>query len=598
MLAKQQDAGKWTGRHRLLGNLRLAGAGVGLLALWTAETYAPTSTWYVVCALVAGFFVTTHYFQRFEQAMAYAGHAAKLYEPVAGSKRRRQSELVGDHPAADPDHAFARDVDILGKGGLVEHLNLAATQDGVASLVGLLARPSMADVLVARQAAIKELRPKLDLREELFVAGFTEGPSIRTGIVRQWASQAPADVPRWLPVACLILAIGTLIAGGFTLAAGSATGYSALGACLLLEVAVWKRSQRILTARPLEAEQVHQDFDALGRLVRILESEEFHSPVLRELSGKIRDGGGRASDRLGRLSRLVGLYESRRNQFVAILGPLVLYSTQVALATERWRAAHAARIPDWIDAIGELEAYSSLSCFAFENPLYAFPQVAEDGPNFNATGLAHPLLPANAVANDVSLDGQRQIMVVSGANMAGKSTLLRTIGTNMALAYAGAPVRATSLQISPLTMIASIRVQDSLLQGKSRFAAELDRIRRMLETIRTGKPTIVLIDELLAGTNSFDRFAGAVALSEFILDRDNALAVLSTHDRNVTRWAERNSDRIGNVHFRDVFDDGEMTFDYQLHAGPALRGNAVELMKRAGLPIPENLPAPQSTNAV
>ena len=114
----------------------------------------------------------------------------------------------------------------------------------------------------------------------------------------------------------------------------------------------------------------------------------------------------------------------------------------------------------------------------------------------------------------------------------------------------------------------------------------------MLETIRTGKPTIVLIDELLAGTNSFDRFAGAVALSEFILDRDNALAVLSTHDRNVTRWAERNSDRIGNVHFRDVFDDGEMTFDYQLHAGPALRGNAVELMKRAGLPIPENLPAP------
>ena len=586
----------WAGRHRMLGNLRLAGAGVGLMVLWAAETYAPASTWYVVGALVAAFLATTHFFRRFEKAMAYARHAAKLYESVAASERRGRSGLASDRPSADPDHAYARDVDILGEGGLVDHLNLGATQDGFASLVGLLTRPSRADVMAARQAAIKELRPKLDLREQLFVAGFTEGPSIRTGIVREWASRPPSDVPRWLPAACLILAVGTLIAGGFALATGSTTGYVALGACLLSEFAVWKRSQRVLTAKTLEVEEIHRDFDALRKLVKILEGEDFHSPVLRGLSGKIRDGGGQASGRLGRLCRLVGLYESRRNQFVAILGPLVLYSTQVALAMERWRAAHAARIPDWIDAIGKLEAYSSVSCFAFENPLYAFPQVAEHGPKFHAAGLAHPLLPAGAVANDLSLDAQRPIMVVSGANMAGKSTLLRTIGTNMALAYAGAPVRATSLRISPLTMIASIRVQDSLLQGKSRFAAELGRIRRMLKTIRTGTPTIVLIDELLAGTNSFDRFAGAVALSEFILDRDNALAVLSTHDRNVTRWAERSSARIGNVHFRDVFDNGEMTFDYRLHAGPALRGNAVALMKRAGLPIAENLSAPQSTD--
>ena len=425
------------------------------------------------------------------------------------------------------------------------------------------------------------------------MAGSIKVPYIRTHLMRDWAAQDPVQAPRWLPIACLALSVATVVAAGFALAVPSLPVNISLGACLLAEFALWKASQRYLTAKVMDAERIHRDFYALRDLVRILERQDFHAPILRDLTASLMSDGRPASEVIAQFCQLIGMFEARRNQVVAMVGPLVLYTTQLALAMERWRAKHAANLPDWIDAIGRFEAFSSLSCFAFENPLYAFPRLDESGPLLRAESLAHPLLPDDAVENDVSLDRRRPILVVSGANMAGKSTLLRTIGINVALTYAGAPVRARTLTISPMNAIASISVQDSLQEGMSRFAAELSRLRLVLTSIRNGTPTLVLIDELFAGTNSFDRFAGAVALSEFLLGCETSLAVLSTHDRNVTRWAEQNSARISNVHFRDVFDQGRMTFDYKLHPGPALRGNAVELMKQAGLPISETLPHPR-----
>ena len=594
LLALQEDRDKWKRRHRWLGNARLAGAGLGLAVLWAVETYAPQLTWHVFATLVAGYLLTGRIFSKIEEAVDYASHAMVLYQaPVLGEKRKElpgktimSKELVEDHP-------FARDLDILEPGGLVDYLNIGSTQDGMTRLARLVAEPTSNRVIAERQAVVKELRSNLDLREEFYVAGSIKVPYIRTQLMRDWAAQEPVHAPPWLPIACLALSAATVLAAGFALAMPSLPANVSLITCLLAEFALWKASQRYLTARVMNAERIHRDFYTLRELVRILERQDFHAPILRDLTASLMSEGRPVSEAIGRFCQLIGMFEARRNQIVAILGPLVLYTTQLALAMERWRAKHAANLPDWIDAIGKFEAFSSLSCFAFEHPLYAFPMLIESGPVLRAESLAHPLLPDDAVANDVSLDRQRPILVVSGANMAGKSTLLRTIGINVALTYAGAPVRARTLTISPMSAVASIRVQDSLQQGMSRFAAELDRLRLMLNSIRNGTPTLVLIDELFAGTNSFDRFSGAVALSEFLLGCETSLAVLSTHDRNVTRWAEQNSARISNVHFRDVFDQGKMTFDYKLHPGPALRGNAVKLMKLAGLPIPETVPNPR-----
>ena len=594
LLALQEDRDKWKRRHRWLGNARLAGAGLGLVVLWAAETSAPQLTWYLLAALVGGYLLTGRIFSKFEEAVDYASHAMALYRaPVVGEKRKEVPGKVVLSSELEEGHPFVRDLDIREPGGLVDYLNIGSTQDGKAALTGLVAESAPIQVIADRQAVVKELRSNLDLREEFYVAGSVKAPYIRTLLMGEWAAQGPVQTPRWLPTACLVLSTVTVLAAGFTLAMPSLPAYVWLITCLLAEFALWKVSQRYLTAKVMNAERIHRDFHALRDLVQILERQDFHAPLLRRLTASLVSEGRHASEAIGRFCQLISMFEARRNQIVAILGPLVLYTTQLAMAMERWRARHAANLPVWLDAIGRFEAFSSLSCFAFQHPLYAFPRLVESGPLLRAESLAHPLLPDDAVENDVSLDRRRPILVVSGANMAGKSTLLRSIGINVALTYAGAPVRARTLTISPMNAIASISVQDSLLEGMSRFAAELSRLRLMLTSIRNGTPTLVLIDELFAGTNSFDRFAGAVALSEFLLGCETSLAVLSTHDRNVTRWAEQNSARISNVHFRDVFDHGRMTFDYKLHPGPALRGNAVELMKQAGLPISETLPNPR-----
>ncbi len=579
-------------RHRLLGNARLVGSAVGLTLLWWVESNAPGFTWTTVAVLVGAFIATTAAFSRFERASKYAQLATILYlTPARANTRKELGNQTAEDLDFDKDHPFAFDTNILEPGGLVDFLNIANTGEGIDKLADLLTTSASKERIEQRQEAVKELKAQLDLREEMFVVGSMKRAYIRTEQIRRWAEQDPSIVPKWVPATCVAFSCSVLACIGSVAYGPSAATYVALAAVLAAQFAFAKVCRRYLTAKGMDAESIHLDFDSLRSLIEILERQEFQAPVLQDLTARLKSAKGeRASGTIGRFCRLISSYEARRNQIVAVLGPLVMYELQLALAIERWRARHGSKVAGWIDAVGTFEAYSSLGCFAFENPYYCFATVAHSGPVLRAEDLAHPLLGEEAVANDVSLDAQRPILVVSGANMAGKSTLLRTIGVNVALTYAGAPVRARSMEMSPMNEIASIGVQDSLQKGVSRFAAELLRIRLMLDSIRDGNPTLVLIDELFAGTNSFDRFTGAVALSKFLLGCETSLAVLSTHDRHVTRWADENSDTVANVHFRDIFDDGKMKFDYKLQPGPALRGNAVDLMKLAGLPIPATLP--------
>ena len=590
LFARHREFKQLRERHRRLGNARLVAAGISLALLWWVETALPDFTWHAVAALVVAFLASTRVLTKVEQAKAYALQAMMLYaRPVLGDKRKPGPGST-DAIRLPEDHPFAHDVDIIDEGGLIDYLNIASTRSGVLALADMLLQPAAKEVILERQAAVKELKPQLDLRERLYVEGSMTVPYIRTEEIRRWAELDPVEVPRWFPVMCFLASCMVVILLLLLAFSPTPAGSIALGGSFLTELGLWKIGRKFMTGQGVEAERIHLDLTALRSLVKVLEERDFQAPYLRNLADKLRSADQLASHLLGQFCRIINLFEARRNQLVGLFGPLVLYETQAALAMERWKAKHGRTLPMWIEAIAGFEAYSSLSCFAFEHPQYSFPAITDKQPVFTAEGLAHPILPGGAVANDVELDGQRSILMVSGANMAGKSTLLRTIGVSMALTYAGAPVRARAMTISALQTVASIRVKDSLRRGESRFAAELGRIRLVLESVRKGRPTLVLIDELFAGTNSYDRYAGAVALSEFLLGCDGSLAVLSTHDRNVTQWAEDNSDRITNVHFRDLFLEGEMYFDYKLQRGPAMRGNALELMKQAGLPMPEKIP--------
>jgi DNA mismatch repair ATPase MutS len=251
------------------------------------------------------------------------------------------------------------------------------------------------------------------------------------------------------------------------------------------------------------------------------------------------------------------------------------------MAIERWRARSGPAIARWLDAIGQLEALAAFAAFAGEHPELPFPELT-GARVFAARGLRHPLLGARAVPNDVALGGERPLLVVSGSNMSGKSTLLRAAGLNAVLAWAGAPVCAGSLTLGPFAVGASLRNVDSVQEGKSRFYAEISRLRQIMDLTRGPRPVLFLLDELLSGTNSHDRRIGAEAVIRGLLAR-GAAGMVTTHDLALTAIAPAEA----NVHFADELVNGEIRFDYKLKPGVVQRSNALELMRSVGLEVPE-----------
>jgi DNA mismatch repair ATPase MutS len=276
---------------------------------------------------------------------------------------------------------------------------------------------------------------------------------------------------------------------------------------------------------------------------------------------------------------------------LAVAALIQLVRPHVAVAVDGWRRRHGKRVRVWIESVAELEALMSLAAYHYERDRDPFPEIvgaeaASRSPAlFEGVRLGHPLLPsASVVRNDVSLNQQAQLLVVSGSNMSGKSTLLRTVGINAVLALMGAPVRATSLRISPLAIGATLRIQDSLQEGRSRFYAEITRIREIADLAGGPVPLLFLLDELFHGTNSHDRLVGASGVLMNLLDR-GAIGLITTHDLALTAVADRLAPRAVNVHFEDWFEGQQMQFDYVMKPGPVTRSNAIALMRAVGLDV-------------
>jgi hypothetical protein len=340
-----------------------------------------------------------------------------------------------------------------------------------------------------------------------------------------------------------------------------------------------------------------RELTVLGNLLARIESETFESRRLRALRSELDEGpasdgspavaaGATPAREVARLDRLVDFLESRKNPIFAPIALLLVWVPLVALATEAWRARVGARIARWIDIAGEVEALAALSGYAFEHPEDPFPELIEgDLAVLDGTGLGHPLRPATLfVRNDLRLDASTRVLIVSGSNMSGKSTYLRTAGVNVVLALAGAPVRAGGLRLSPLRVGASIQLHDSLADGQSRFYAEILRLRQVLGLAKDGQPVLFLLDEILHGTNSHDRRIGAEAVIRSLL-RYRTVGMVTTHDLALARIAEDPAVPAENVHFEDEIVDGKMRFDYRLREGVVRKSNALELMREVGLEV-------------
>ena len=563
---------------------------------------------------------------RLERAIAFYDRGlARLDDAWAGTGER------GDE-FADPKHLYAADLDLFGDGSLFQRLCAARTRRGMATLAGWLLAPAAPAVVRARQAAVDELTPNLDLREDLAVLGNDTRSAIDAQSLAAWGAAPPAfDSPG-------LLAAGRIasVAGALALAAGTAYALAAgrsldlsdgvrslLGwyfVAAVVGVAIVQLRVQPTVARVFKGiDSAARDVALLGAVLGRLEAERFRAPRLAGLRARLDVGGEAPSRQVARLTRLMEQVDSRHNAFARLFGFFLVWDVHLAHFVERWRLASGPKLGAWLDTVGEMEALASLAGYRFERPHDVWPEPLDGAHRFEAEALAHPLLNAGAVANDVRLDGRPQVLVLSGSNMSGKSTLLRAIGVNAVLAQAGAPVRARRLRMSSLAVGASIRITDSLQDGSSRFHAEIVRLRAIMartsapasspddaverdgldgasreddapagargDGVPAGAmPVLFLIDECLHGTNSHDRRIGADAVVRALVQRD-AIGLVTTHDLALTAITDALGPRAENVHFTDHLSNGKLHFDYTLRPGVVGKGNALELMRAVGFEI-------------
>ena len=568
---------------RRISNLRLGVFALALAVGWLAFGESAISALWLLP--VAGAFVAlvlAHDAARRRKLRAerarehYELALARMEHRIAGRGRDGERYL-------DPEHPYAMHLDLFGRGSLFELLSRAQTRAGEDRLAAWLLAPAAPEELRARHAAVAELRGNLDLREDLAVLG----PEVRHGVhpepLLKWGSAPVRFTGGTLRAAAALLA--TLSTCAVAAALSGATSWVpalvSVAAPSLFAAGLRSRVSGVLG----EIEAPSRDLAQLRALVERVERESFAAPLLTRLRGALETQGLPASRDLSRLHRLVTTLDWRRNQLFAPIAPLLLWGTQHAFALEAWRARCGGHLEGWLDALGELEALCDLAAHAYEHPADPFPEIAETGPVFDARGLGHPLLAeSSCVRNDLSLDADHRLVVVSGSNMSGKSTLLRSVGSNVVLALAGAPVRAQSLRLSPLALGASLRVQDSLQEGASRFFAELLCLKRVVQLCAGPRPLLFLLDEILQGTNSHDRGIGASALVRGLLAR-GAVGLVTTHDLALTAMVDELAPRARNAHFEDELREGELHFDYRLREGVVRRSNALALMRSVGLEL-------------
>ncbi|MGC2790768.1 MAG: mismatch repair protein [Candidatus Sulfotelmatobacter sp.] len=477
---------------------------------------------------------------------------------------------------------YAADLDLFGRGSLFELLSTARTRMGEQTLAKWLLEPATISEIAERHAAVHELRDQLDLREDIAVLGKDASVGLHPEALLRWAEAPGRMKPEWVQwfslVLCMLAIAGVVVWGYWGI-------ITPIIVVLVVEAILRYRLRTSLEEVLLSSEHVFRDLNLLSGVLARIERHPFSAPSLKSLQRELLSHRLKSSDAIARLKAIIDLSDSRRNVIVGMLDIPLMYSVQVAFAAERWRRAHGHAVSSWLSAIGAMEALICLGTYSYEHPSDPFPEFVQGAPCFDATDIAHPLIPSGTcIPNSVCLFTTSRVLLISGSNMSGKSTLLRTVGINAVLAMAGAPVRAQRLRLTPSHVGASIRINDSLQEGSSRFYAEITRLRKLFDLADVAPPLLFLLDELLQGTNSNDRRIGAEGVICALLNR-GAIGLVSTHDLALAEIGGTLNGHLHNVHFQEEFKNDRISFDYKLREGVVTKSNGLALMRSIGLEV-------------
>jgi MutS domain V len=579
--------------HLKIGYSKLATLVVTAAMAWLSFAEDSFSGWWLL-APVAFYAALAVWHERVLRAKARAEAAALFYRRgIARMEDRWQGggAETGER-FRDAQHPYAEDLDLFGCRSIFELLCTARTTLGEDRLASWLLAAAAPVVIRERQEMIAELRPKLDLREALAVIGTELRPLLDAAALTAWAEDGSR-----LPAATIVRPLAVVLAAAATVTGvgclfGWPLGFFLFGllANLLLLVGLYKRTAAVVASLHGNS----QGFAVLAEILDRLEAECFQARGFERLQARLApqqastDRARFASRAMRRLAHTQNWIESRDGFMVKLLELPLLYTIQLAYAADAWRSHYGTKLGGWLESVADIEALLSLATYSFEHPRDPFPQIADAEPGqplYCGENLGHPLLPqAACVRNSARLDSATRVLLVSGSNMSGKSTYLRTVGVNAVLAFCGAPVRADSMRLSPLAVGTRLRSSDSLQEGRSGFYTEVLRIRLVFGLLEGSLPLLFLFDELLEGTNSHDRRVGAEGLLRALLAR-RAIGIVTTHDLALTEIASELGSTVQNVHFQDYVEHGKMQFDYRLREGVVARSNALELMRLIGLEI-------------
>lgn len=552
-----------------------------------------TGTWYWWAGLLA-FLVFMGIFYQFVRWHLGIARKQEHAENLSRVNREEQAALnydfgdfYFDAPVMGPEHPYAADLDIEGRFSLVQMLNRAGTTLGRKALRDFLCYPAGLDEITSRQVAVKELAPQLDWRQELQARGMetSDDPAHVEGL-ENWLKEKNlfAEVS-WLKIARLVIPLWTLIA-----AIAIAPSLSWTLRLLLLLPAAWVIKRTLPEVNRIH-EMTRKAGEVLNRYAGILshiESGNYESEWLKTRAQALTTDDSTASEGLKKLAYIISQLDVRYNVFTILLNLSFLWDLQWVYRLERWKARYGDHLLDWFGSMQSFEAISSFANTAYNNPDWAYPEIVPEG-DFESLELGHPLIaPEKRVCNDFSIPTSGHIKLITGSNMAGKSTFLRTVGINIALAMAGAPVCAARMRSPLLIPYTSMRTQDALHDNTSSFYAELKRLKFIIEAVEqqeSGKhQPFFILDEILKGTNSEDRHTGAKALIQQLV-KAGGTGLIATHDLELGKLEASYGGALENLCMEVSIEAGQLSFDYKLKKGVSRSFNATLLMREMGIRV-------------
>ena len=489
----------------------------------------------------------------------------------------------------NPEHPYSFDLDIFGRRSLFQSINRTCTFFGKDRLAKWLQNHLHKKTSIEkRQEMVREISEHTLFREQFRVAGLVHhGQSSDAEKIQAW-SQSPAQYLHagWVkafiwgvPVINSLLLITSLI--GWT--SFSCLGLS-FGIFLVLSFGIIKRATYIQETYGKQLKSLN----GYARLIALAKAEDWKSAGMLELMERFNLNGQSPVQALQQLSKELDRLDLRNNQFLyVLLEGSIFFQLQEIVRIERWKVRYGQHISEWLETVGELDALCSLGTFAYNHPQYTYPELTEKPFCFLATQMGHPLMPVSqCVKNDATIPSRPFFLIITGANMAGKSTYLRTIGVNYLLACIGAPVCCEKLKLHPNQLITSLRTSDSLSDNESYFFAELKRLKRIIDLLNQGQQLFIILDEILKGTNSMDKQKGSFDLIRQFMQL-KANGIIATHDLLLGSLIKQFPEEIRNYCFEADIKDNELTFSYKLREGVAQNMNACFLMKKMGIILQE-----------